>query len=432
MARPIGPVKGTSRPPSPGTTRRPEPPGERRRRWRILPALALVGLAAAILIVGAMALRPAAGGLAVEFAASNPQALKVGVVAELVASDLGEDLTAPAGSDDTPIPFVVDFGATASEVALDLADAGLIARPLVFEYLAITGGKADQLQAGTYELMKSMTPPQILAALQAAPIQTLAVGLRESLRLEQAAAYLQTIGLAPGTARDYFDLAMSPTAELRAAYPFLETLPEGRSLEGYLSAGTYEVYPWATGEEIVRLQLDEFGRQMRTYDAIGAAEKAGKDFYEVLSLASIVEREAGVDAERAKIAGVYANRLDPKLWPTGLLEADPTVFYGWDTVQLGKVDFSAWRDYRFWAPIGEPLRGVDLPKRLSGYQTYQQTGMIPGPIATPTQASIAAALKPDTGDDYLFFVLKNDGSRTHAFARTYEEHQANLRKYGYR
>ena len=218
---------------------------------------------------------------------------------------------------------------------------------------------------------------------------------------------------------------------MRADYPFLETLPEGRSLEGYLAAGTYEVYPFVTGEEIVRLQLDEFGRQLDGFDAVAAAKQADRDFYEVLTLASIVEREAGVDEERARIAGVYANRLDPDQWATGLLESDPTVFYGWDTVQLGDQAFEGWPEFRFWAPPGKPLKEIELPEALASFQSYRQPGLPKAPIATPTMASIKAALDPDTKKGYLFFVLKNDGSRTHAFAKTYAEHQANLRKYGY-
>ncbi len=117
-----------------------------------------------------------------------------------------------------------------------------------------------------------MTPQQILVALQDAPVLTVSVGLREGLRLEQIAAYLQTIGLRPEAAKEFYDLARAPTAELRADYPFLSALPEGRSLEGFLAAGTYEVYPFATGEEIVRLQLDEFGRQLESAGVVQGGE----------------------------------------------------------------------------------------------------------------------------------------------------------------
>ena len=128
------------------------------------------------------------------------------------------------------------------------------------------------------------------------------------------------------------------------------------------------------------------------------------------------------------IAGVYANRLDPDRWATGLMEADPTVFYGLDTLRLEDTAFQDWPDYRFWAPPGGPLKAVELPARLASFQSYRQPGLPEAPIATPTAASIAAALAPDTDKGYLFFVLKNDGSRTHAFARTFAEHEENLRK----
>jgi UPF0755 protein len=376
-------------------------------------------------------MRPVISDWAVGFAQSNPQALRMSFVADLVAGALGSELTEPISDNTTPVPFEVAAGASASDVAADLAEAGLISKALVFEYAAITTGTADTLQAGTYELTRAMTPQEILAALQDAPVLTITVGLREGLRLEQIAAYMQTIGVRPEAAKEFYDLASEPTAELRADYPFLETLPKGRSLEGYLAAGTYEVLPFVIGEELVRLQLDEFGRQLEAFDAVAAAERADRDFYEVLTLASIVEREAGVDAERAKIAGVYANRLDPDRWATGLLESDPTVFYGWDTLQLGDMDFKAWPEYRFWAPPGQSLKEIELPDRLSSYQTYQQPGLPEAPIATPTLDSIKAALEPDTRNRYLFFVLKNDDSRTHAFAKTFAEHQDNLRKYGY-
>ncbi|HEY8169202.1 MAG TPA: endolytic transglycosylase MltG [Candidatus Limnocylindrales bacterium] len=431
QARPVGPQRGTVR--AKGSVRRAPGGGAGNGRRSIrLGAVAVVAvLAVVILVGGAVVLRPALSGWAVGFAASNPQSLRTGFIADLVAEALGDELTAPVSDDTDPVPFEVTSGATASEVASALARAGLISRPLVFEYVAITGGKAADIQAGTYELTPSMTPQAILAALQDAPVRTVTVGLREGLRLEQAAAYLQTLGIRPEAAQEYLELAREPTDELREAYPVLATLPEGRSLEGYLAGGTFEVFPFVTGPELVRLQLDEFGRQLEASGALKKAERGDRDFYQLLTLASIVEREAGVDAERPRIAGVYANRLDPERWATGLLESDPTVFYGWDSVQLDDQPFDAWPDFTFWTPPGKPLKEVDLPDGLASYQSYREPGLPDGPIATPTMASIEAALEPDTSKGFLFFVLKNDDSRTHAFARTYEEHQANLRKYGY-
>jgi UPF0755 protein len=163
---------------------------------------------------------------------------------------------------------------------------------------------------------------------------------------------------------------------------------------------------------------------------IEVAEERGLDFYEILTLASIVEREAVVDDERALIAGVYQNRLDGKL-ETRLLESDPTVFYGLDTLDLDELDFDRWVEFAFWTPRGIKLNTVELPGDLAGYQTYAKRGLPPGPICTPSVASIDAALEPDTEEDYLFFVAIPEGGGAHDFSKTYKQHLEKLKKYGY-
>jgi len=101
-------------------------------------------------------------------------------------------------------------------------------------------------------------------------------------------------------------------------------------------------------------------------------------------------------------------------------------------VKLSELDFETWRDYRFWdVPKDIGMSEIVLPEELQGYQTYQTEGLIPGPICTPTLASIDAALAPDTKEGYVFFLAKNDGSDGHAFARDQKEHDANRKKYGY-
>jgi UPF0755 protein len=153
----------------------------------------------------------------------------------------------------------------------------------------------------------------------------------------------------------------------------------------------------------------------------------------VLSLASIVEREAVLDDERALIAGVYQNRMDglPGI-KNKILNADPTVIYAVDTVKLAELPFESWKAYTFWTvPEGVALKNVVLPDDLLGFQTYTQPGLIPAPIVTPTVASIDAALHPDTADKYLYFLAIPDGNGAHVFAKTAKEHDANRKKYGY-
>ena len=397
----------------------------------ILAVLVLaLGLVAVVLAVG----KPVFRGLAVDVARANPQAMSVSFVAGLVGEQLQLDqkLSTPAGDDPSPIKFVVSDGESASQVAQQLADQGLITEPLVFEYLTITGGQTQQIQAGTYLLNLQMTPSDIVGVLAQSPPTDIRVtlALRTGLRLEQITAYLETRPLRKEVAGEFYQLATNPTADLRADYPFLATLPQGRSLEGYLGAGTFAVDPDVTGEQIVRLLLDTWDKQIgQTALADAAARKL--DFYQVLTLASIVEMEVAVDEERPLVAGVYTNRLDPKKWSTRLLNADPTVIYANDTMQLRTLPFDQWRLYSFWEPLKVALAGLQVPSDLQSYQTYVTPGLPDGPIATPTLASIEAAIAPDTSTGYLYFVAKNDGSRTHAFARTYAQHQANLKKYGY-
>jgi UPF0755 protein len=158
----------------------------------------------------------------------------------------------------------------------------------------------------------------------------------------------------------------------------------------------------------------------------------GLDFYQVMSLASIVEREAVLDEERPTIAGVYQNRLDKiKGVRNGHFNADPTVFYAMDTMQLAEMPFDKWQDFSFWVPPGVPLAEVAVPEELQGFQTYQTPGLIPGPIVTPSLPSIDAALAPDTKDKYIYFLAIPEGGGAHVFAKNAKQHDENRRKYGY-
>jgi UPF0755 protein len=153
----------------------------------------------------------------------------------------------------------------------------------------------------------------------------------------------------------------------------------------------------------------------------------GLTWTQILTMASIVEQETHLDTDRAKIAGVLQNRLNPRTEAAGFLGSDPTVLYVNDTLQLAGLPIAKWVSYVFWAPPKVSLP-ADIPAGLAAYNTYTTKGLPPGPICTPTVASIDAALNPDTKGSYLFFLAKKDG--TTVFARTYAQHLANIAKYG--
>ncbi|MGH2467102.1 MAG: endolytic transglycosylase MltG [Candidatus Limnocylindrales bacterium] len=416
-----------------GTVRagqRPRNGGQRRRLGAGIVLAGLLALAALIVIGGLTLARPAVAGLARSMAEDNPQTLKLPFVADLVRGQLGAALTGPAGTDATPVDFVVASGATARQVAEALTAQDLISDPLVFEFLTVTSDQAGTIRAGDYTLTQLMTPPQILDRLQQPPDPRITLALRPGLRIEQIAAYLETRGLGATVAQDVYGLAEHPPAALRADYPFLAALPAGRSLEGFLGSATWQVKPTVTGEAIVRHLLTAWATAMGPA-IVSQATSDGPAFYRALVLASIVEQEAALDSERPLIAGVYTNRLDPKVWPTGLLNADPTVFYAHDAVALADLAFGQWQTYYFWKPVTSPLASLTVPKELISFQTYTHPGPPAWPICSPTAASVQAALDPDTATGYLYFVAKGDGSDSHAFAKTNAQFQQLLKQYGY-
>jgi UPF0755 protein len=346
-------------------------------------------------------------------------------VATVIKDHLGDTLTTPAGTDATQVRFTVGPGETATTIGQHLEDAGLVRDHVAFVYLVVSEQKTGAIQQGTYRLTATMTPQQVVDALQAAPIQTVTVGLREGLRLEQITAYLETLRLKTDI-KQFYDLVTHPPSTLLAEFPWLD-LPAGRSLEGYLAPDTYQVWDDVTATDLVRMLVNNYHKQLGD-DLLTRIADSGKSLYQVLTLASLVDKEAKLDTERPIIAGVFQNRVDRKM----LLNSDPTVIYAKDTIELAKLDMAAWANYYFWAPIkGGGLANYNVPAELTGYQTYQHRGLPPGPICTPRVSSVEAALAPDTSTGYLYFVAIPDGSGMHAFAKTLQEHEANLKKYGY-
>jgi UPF0755 protein len=404
-------------------------PRERRRGrggWGWL----LVAIAAVAFVV--LILPMLFGAVLRDMAESNPDLLRLPFFADAVRDGMDERLDRPAGTDNTPVTFTVAQGTSAREITDELVARGLVTDRLAFAYLLIVEGHGSSLMAGSHTLDRTMSPRQVVQALQAQPIPTpvrLSVQFRPGLRIEQYAAQLvdeqDRLEIDPAVFRD---LAIHPSAELRADFPMLASLPEGHSLEGFLSSGVFELPPGTDAEGLLRALLQ------RRQDEIGtfvdhALPTQLASFYEAMILASIVEAEATLAEEKPVIAGVFLNRLDRSKWPTRLLDADPTVIYGNDTVALRNLPLGEWNTYVFWSPPGVPMRAVELPADLFGFHSYRSRGLPPGPIRSPTASSILAVLEPDTQSGYLFFVAKADGSHSHAFARTLEEHQQNIDRY---
>jgi UPF0755 protein len=326
-------------------------------------------------------------------------------------------LSQPAGVDAQPIPFVVPSGAPAKAIAQDLQSAGLINDALLFEAYVRAGGLANRLEAGEYTLSATMTIPEIAAALQNSVAPGVTVAVRPGWRLEQTADYLTRSGVTDG--EEYRRAALAAdlsglAAEDRQRYSFLQFLPAAQSLEGYLYPDSYQLpRDGATAAGLLQRQLDEFeARVMPIYWEAIAQGTTALELHDVLTVASIVEREAVLDDERPLIAGVYLNRLARGM----RLEADPTVQYA-----MGfQPDSGQW-----WKT---PVYLEEYGQVISPYNTYLNAGLPPGPIAAPRLTSIQAVLDP-AKHDYLYFVAEPGGTGRHVFARTFEEHLENVRRY---
>jgi UPF0755 protein len=390
-----------------------------------------------IVLVGALALlRPLAANAVVDWAYDNPGALRLPFVSDLVRERLGPELDRPASNDPSEVEFEVVSGDTPRTLAPRLMDEGLIRDVRAFIYQATQRELTPKLQAGNFRLRRDMTPDQVITGLieNRIVITVVNVTFRESLRLEQVTAKIQTLG-PPLTidAEAFYELVSNPPAALIEDYPWLTEagLPEGASLEGFLAPATYQLTPESTAEDLVRMMLQAFYRSVGEA-RMDIAEERGVTFYEILTLASIVEREAVLDEERPLIAGVYQNRLDSQTSAERLLNADPTVFFALDLIELQEsVPFDEWRTFVFWKPPGLALADVALPEPLQGYNTYRVPGLPPGPICTPSLPSILAALQPDQEEGFRYFLAIPGGNGAHVFAKTLKEHNANRAQYGY-
>lgn len=378
-----------------------------RKRARSALGRWLIAGGAALFFCGAVALallprlqRPAASGPVLS---GSPLDWGLGLYLLLRQGDLQQ----PAGTDPSPVTFTIHPGQSVMEVAQALEEAGLIRDAFLFRAYVRYHGLDREIEAGEYTLRKMMTIPQIAEALRSGRRAEWTVRIREGLRLEEVA---EVIAAQTHLSASAILAAARDGARWRAEFPFLVDLPPGATLEGYLFPDTYRLARDATAEDMIRRMLENFGRKV-TPERIAAARARGLTLHQVVTLASIVEREAVLPEERPLIASVFLNRL-----ALGMkLDADPTVQYA-----LGYQP-----DQRTWwkSPLTLDDLQVDSP-----YNTYRYPGLPPGPIANPGLASIEAVLNP-AETDYLYFMadcIQRDGR--HWFARTQEEHLRNFNR----
>jgi Predicted periplasmic solute-binding protein len=431
---------GRGNPPVSSRRRRPEDGKGGFRLPGVVRFLLFAGaLGALVLLVLLTAMRPLVRAGVVGWAWDNPSSMmKFPFVGDLVREDLGTAITAVAGSDASESVFTVNPLDTIYLIAPRLREAGYVTSEHAFLYVALAANLNTQLTAGDFVLRRNMIPSEVVTALVRDRVQltTIKVTFREGLRLEQQTALLETItsGVDPAA---FYDLAGHPSPELLADYPWLKAsgMPDGASLEGFLYPATYELitatgggpYKITDAEALIRMELDKFYKTIGL-DRMNVAKSRDMSFYQILTLASIVQHETAQPDEKALVAGVYQNRLDQLHGFVPLMGSEPTVIWAVDTDALAKIPIESWKTYFFWNSIKTRIADLHVSAAVQGYQTYQVLGLIPGPISTPTEIEIDAALSPDQKAGYLYFLaLPNTGKNI--FAKTLAEQSANIRTY---
>jgi UPF0755 protein len=339
----------------------------------------------------------------VTVAALSVVVLATGVWAFSYASEL-----ARPGDTGEPVMVTVFEDQTDAEVADELAVQGLIRSTLLFQgQFRLSGGA---LVPGTYTLRKGMSIPQIVDRITgAAPAEeapqaastapeSFDITIPEGWRVEQIAAEYEKLG-GEGGAQAFLDAVKNID---RSQFDFLADVPPDKSLEGFLFPDTYR-FDGSDPTLNVATMLTNFGNKY-TPEMRQRTGEMGLTVHDVLTIASLVEKEAQIPEERPTIADIYLSRLEQG-WE---LEADPTVQYVLGTPQ------------DWWPKIS----GTDLETTDSPYNTYLNAGLPPGPIANPGFASIQAVLFPND-TPYMFFVAKCDTGE-HAFGVTADEQAANV------
>lgn len=352
------------------------------------------------------------------------QAIKIGAIVvlaglTLVGTRAAYDYAKQSSAKPTGEAVNIEIQKNESVAAIgrDLKAKGVISNVNLFRAYVFVNQKAKFFEEGTFTVQRGMSLSQVVSRISGTEVVAVApneisVRIPEGVRMEQVPGILREAGLGTAAA-DFLAAAKAGPWD----YDFLKDRPQGASLEGYLFPDTYKFNDDADAKTVIKSMLDNFQARWKAALDSQPAPVRGKwpsgvnNMYQVLIVASIIEREAASDADRADIASVYYNRL--KLKPVPLpLQADPTVQYAVGT------------EARWWKKdLTQDDLNVDSP-----YNTYKIPSLPPTPICSPSLKSLQAALNP-SDTKFLFFVAKNDDSGTHAFAVTNDEQEANKRKY---
>lgn len=322
-----------------------------------------------------------------------------------------EALRQPAGVGSEVVTFSIQSGQTASQIANNLVQAGLLGNSQLFLDYARYYGLDAQLEAGDYRLSPQLTIPEMAVALTKARPIDFTINFLAGWRVEEMANSIAAVQPGQVDAEEFLAIVQRRTSYDVSRYEFLRDLPANAPLEGFLYPDSYTLPLEATAVDLVDAMLVNFGQQVTPQMRQAFADQ-GLSLRDAVILASITHREALVAEERPLIAGVYLNRLNIDM----LLQADPTVQYA--------VGYQA-NTGQWWK---NPLTLADL-EYDSPYNTYIYNGLPPGPIANVGVNTLQAIADP-TPSEYFFFVADCDAdvAGSHYFSVTFEEHLAKVQE----
>lgn len=333
-----------------------------------------------------------------------------GILSSVWGSVYEKYLAPPDAESTTQIGFTVESGQSLTKVANNLEAAGLIRNRTVFKYYCDFAGMGQKIQAGSYLLTPSMTMNEIAEQLTMGDGNPIVrnITLIPGWTLEEFAAKLQKDGVIRDSSAF---LELCRTGEKFSEYYYIADMLQSTTglryaLEGYLSPNTYEVYVDATDEDIIRRLLSQTENTFPV-SRQDQADELGYTMHEILTLASIIEKEAK-EEDFARVSAVFHNRLKLDM----PLQSDVTIHYvtGQREMALDADDL-----------------GVSSP-----YNTYRYRGLPPGPICAPSDAAIKAALEPDAeylAMGYLYFCAAEPESGRLVFAQTLQQHEQNVARY---
>lgn len=305
------------------------------------------------------------------------------------------------GTGDIPQTFEIKSGEGVKEIAKDLENSQLIKKDLYFNYYIWRTGSREKLQAGKYELRGSMTIPEIVQVLSIGEVvpNEVKITFPEGTSLKDMADILKNKGF---DGDNFLNVAKSG-AGAKIDYDFLKSKPEKASLEGFLFPDTYIFFKNTSEANIVSRMLLNFDEKL-TSQMRDDIKKKNRTIFEIVTMASILEKEVKTPEDMKIASGIFWDRIDAGM----PLQSCATIAY-----VLGKEK----KQYSF-----------DDTRTPSPYNTYINKGLPPGPIDNPGLNSIKAAIYP-TKTDYNYFLTDPETGKT-IFSTTIEEHEANKAKYG--